>query len=115
MIKSEGPRRAFCANMCSIKIKTIEKPLYLFVKQDGMYNTLEILVTDQDNKGDLQKDWYRIRSERSYSTLKEFLFAVYKMLMTGPGDTKQLTLWIDEDSIIITEKDIMVLNAEHFI
>ena len=31
------------------------------------------------------------------------------------GITKQLTLWIDEDSIIITEKDIMVLNAEHFI
>jgi len=87
--------------------------LELYVKQDGMYNTLDIVISNIPIK-DI-KDWYKFNHD--FRSFKEFLFHIKLSLMDGSDDIDFVRL-IDykiPDEIIITKKEIEMLNAHKMI
>ena len=100
------------------EIKSTGDKFFLYVKQDGMYNTKEILLTDEYKPDDLlPRDWYVMKnaSDKTYKTFQEFLMRIYESFMCGIDDTDKLTLIVENEPVVITKEDIKEQNPEYFI
>ena len=110
-MSDEFPKKYF-------EIESTGDKFFVYVKQDGMYNTKEILLTDEYKPGTLlPRDWYVIKndSDETYKTFQEFLMDIYKSFMCGYHDTDKLTLIVESEPVIITKEDIKEQNPEYFI
>lgn len=84
-----------------------------YIKQDGVYNTLEILISDISLPD--TRDWYQYHLK--HHKLKDLLFDIYKGFMIGFPDVDHIRM-IDSqlgDEIIITLDMIKELNPHLFI
>jgi len=90
---------------------------YLYVKQDGMYNSKEILLTDEYTPlVMLPKDWYIMEnnSETVYRNLSHLFWNIKESLMKST-DVQELVFRTQGGDTIITKKEIEEMNPEYFI
>jgi len=92
------------------------KDLAIYVNQDGMYNTLEIVISDIPIEN--IKDWHKITIDKSVVNFKDLLWKLRKYFMTNSDDKANIIRLIDSkipDEIIITKDVIEELNANKMI
>ena len=81
---------------------------YIYVKQDGMYTTQDILITDEFSK-DLRIYWYFIDSFEEWCDAIAFC---YKNLFDFNCSEIKVKL---EDEYILTKEDVKNIIPEYFI
>jgi len=87
--------------------------LYSYIKQDGMNNTLEILITDEYKRQDELPPYWR-RNTVTKDSFPDLLYELYKGYMWGAKDIKYIK-YNAEDEYIIDIDTIKMMNLEKFI
>ena len=88
------------------------RDLGLYVKQDGMYNTLEIVLSDIPIED--VKDWHRLTIDEGVSSFKDLLWKCRTYFMANSGDSVDSIRLIDSkisDEIKITKEEIEDMNV----
>jgi len=91
------------------------KDLKIYIKQDGMYNTLEIVLSNIPVED--VKDWYSFGSHKEFSNLMEILLYIDDIFLSITDSTDCVRI-IDRkisDEITITKKQIREMYPQHFI
>jgi len=88
---------------------------FCYIKQNGMYETMEILITDKFIKSkDLPKDWFLIKRKNvsPFYSLKSLLLNIKKNFYSGENFNISFKF---EDEFNIKIEELENLYPEHFI
>lgn len=89
----------------------------LMVKQDGMYSSEEIILTNDDIEELKNQGFYQFNYISESKNLRNYLYYIYIKFMSGFEDTNYITI-IDtktRDKYIITKDEIKNMNSHLFI
>ena len=95
------------------KLKNISpighEKLVLYVKQDGLYDTLDLVISTEYTDKNLGKYWYSAVE----GNLVDLLYYAFTVFMDETSDCEIVRF--PEEDLIFTQNDIFLMNAEKVI